>query len=177
MNADLPQQPPRPPSGPVVLRPADRSDRAVLENLGQLYRHDLSEALALLPNVDGTFNNRRLDSFRTGVDPEQRAWLIIVAGRLGGFVMTKPNDEGRMTIADFFVIRALRRTGVGFEAARLALAEHRGPWSIGFQTYNPGVQTFWSRVATDAVGDAWSTHDDAPVEGRPPDTWITFTTA
>jgi len=37
----------------------------VLENLGQLLRHDLSEAYGLLPNADGTFNNRHLDLFRT----------------------------------------------------------------------------------------------------------------
>jgi predicted acetyltransferase len=141
---------PRPPSGPVVLVPANRSDRAVLENLGQLYRHDLSEAYGHLPNADGTFNNRRLDSFRTGVDPEHRAWLITVAGKLGGFVMTKPADDGATSIADFFVVRALRRTRVGQEAARLAIAQYPGRWRIGFQSYNPGAPRFWSLVATDA---------------------------
>jgi len=119
----------------------------VLENLGQLYRHDLSEAYGHLPNPDGTFNNRRLDLFRT--DPERRAWLINVA---------------------------LRRTGVGREAARQVLAMFPGRWSIAFQTYNPGAQRFWSQVASDAVGDAWRTYDDPPPAGRPPDTWITFQT-
>ena len=130
-----------------------------------------------MPNADGTFNNRRLDQFRTGTDPEFRAWLVDVAGRLGGFVMSHPTDDGGRTIADFFVVRALRRTGVGREVARQAIAMYPGPWHIGLQSYNPGVQSFWSQVATDAVGDAWSTHDDPPVEGRPPDSWITFTTA
>jgi predicted acetyltransferase len=165
--------PPRPPSEPVELVSVDRSARAVLENLGQLYRHDLSEALAHLPNPDGTFNNRRLDAFR--LDPEIRAWLIMVAGRLGGFVMTRPID-GDMTICDFFVVRALRRTGVGREAARLVLRERHGRWRVGFQNYNPGARAFWSGVATEAAGDTWTTYDDPPVEGRPPDSWIAFTT-
>jgi len=52
----------------------------VLENLGQLYRHDLSEAYGHLPNPDGTFNNRRLDLFLAGIDPALRAWLITAAG-------------------------------------------------------------------------------------------------
>lgn len=173
-TAGSPRRPPRPPSGPVELVPVDRSHRAVLENLGQLYRHDLSEAYGLLPNPDGTFNNRRLDLFRT--DPRRRAWLINVAGHLGGFVMTAPADDGSTTISDFFVVRALRRTGVGREAARQVLAMFPGRWSIGFQSYNPGVQRFWTQVASDAVGDAWRTHDDPPAQGRPPDTWITFQT-
>jgi predicted acetyltransferase len=152
----------------------DRSARSVLENLGQLYRHDLSEALAHLPNPDGTFNNRRLDAFR--VDPAYRAWLIMVAGRLGGFVMIRPRDDGSMSVMDFFVVRALRRTGVGRAAALLVLREHQGRWRIGFQSYNPGAREFWSSIATEVAGDTWTTHDDPPVDGRPPDSWICFTT-
>lgn len=167
---------PRPPAEPVELVPVDRSHRAVLENLGQLYRYDLSEPYGHLPNADGTFNNRRLDRFLAGVDPEHRAWLIKVAGAVGGFVMTKPTADGGTSIDDFFVVRALRRSGVGTKAARQVIAMFPGPWSIGFQSYNPGVQRFWTQLAQSFVGDAWEMHDDAPVAGRPPDTWITFRT-
>jgi predicted acetyltransferase len=146
----------------------------VLENLGQLYRHDLSEAYGHLPNPDGTFNNRRLDLFLAGADPGRRAWLVTAAGSVGGFVMTSPAGDGGTSISDFFVVRALRRTGVGREAARQVIAMTPGRWSIGFQSYNPGARRFWSRVASDAAGDSWATHDDPPVAGRPPDTWITF---
>jgi len=167
--------PTHPPARPVELIPVDRSHRAVLENLGQLYRYDLSEAYRHLPNLDGKFNNRRLDLFLAEVDPQHRAWLVTVAGALGGFVMTAPTSTGDMSISDFFIVRALRRTGVGRAAAGQVLAFHPGPWSIGFQSYNPGVQRFWSQVASDAVGDTWATHDDPPTAGRPSDSWITFT--
>ena len=153
----------------------DRSHRAVLENLGQLYRHDLSEANGHLPNPEGTLNNRRVDLFLAGADPEYRAWLITTAGRLGGFVMTAPDERGERegrSVSDFFVVRALRRTGVGREAARQAIALFPGWWSIGFQSYNPGVQRFWSQVATDVAGDQWTSYDDPPVAGRPPGYWV-----
>jgi predicted acetyltransferase len=176
MNSEASLGPPRPASTPVALTPASRSDRAVLENLGQLFCHDLSEAYGLLPNADGTFNNRRLDEFRAGADPERQAWLIKVADGLGGFAMTRQTDDGGTTISDFFVVRALRRAGVGREAARLIIAKFPGRWRIAFQSCNPGAQRFWSQVATDAAGDNWSTHDDPPVDGRPPDSWITFKT-
>lgn len=185
MPDSSPSRPPRPASEPVELVTVDRSHRAVLENLGQLYRHDLSEALGHLPNPDGTFNNRRLDLFLAGADPEHRAWLITAAGRVGGFVMTAPDERGEpgarsgrggISISDFFVVRALRRTGVGREAARQAIALFPGWWSIGFQSYNPGVQRFWSQVATDVAGDQWTTYDGPPVTGRPPDSWIVFRT-
>jgi len=168
--------PPRPPAEPVELRPAARTDRAVLGNLGQLYRHDLSEAYRHPPNPDGTFNNRRLDLFLAGADPQQRAWLITASGALGGFVMTAPGPGSGMSISDLFIVRALRRWGVGREAARQVIAMTPGLWSIGFQRYNPGAERFWTQVASDAAEDTWTTHDDPPVEGRPPDTWITFRT-
>jgi len=160
----------------VELIPIDRSHRAVLENLGQLYRHDLSEAYRHLPNPDGTFNNRRLDLFLAGTDPAHRAWLITAAGSLCGFLMTAPADSGGTSISDFFIVRALRRSGVGREAARQVIAMTPGRWSIGFQSYNPGAQRFWSQVASDAAGDNWAIHNDPPVASRPPDTWITFQT-
>jgi predicted acetyltransferase len=169
--------PPRPPSRPVALVEVDRSHRAVLSNLGQLYRYDLSEPYGHLPNDDGSFNDRQLDRFLAGADPEHRTWLITVAGRTAGFVMTIPAEGGGTSIAGFFVVRALRRTGVGREAAALAVALFPGRWSIAFQRYNPGVEKFWSRVATDAAGDRWEIRDGPRPQTRPPDTWITFSTS
>ncbi|MGW3891499.1 GNAT family N-acetyltransferase [Micromonospora chokoriensis] len=169
--------PPRPPSTPVDLIPVDRSHRAVLSNLGQLYRHDLSEAYGHLPNDDGTFNDRPLDRFLAGVDPQCHAWLITAAGRTAGFVMTTPAEGGGMSIASFFVVRALRRTGVGRAAAVHVISLSPGRWRIGFQRYNPGVEAFWSTVATQVSGTTWEIYDGPTAETRPPETFISFTTS
>ncbi len=170
-------RPPAPATAPIELVAVDRSSRSVLENLGQLYRHDLSEGLGHLPNDDGTFNNRRLDVFRSGADPTMRAWLIRVGGRLGGFVMTSTDGQGRHHIGDFFIVRALRRSGVGREVIGRVLAAQPGPWWIGFQDYNAGAREFWIAVATQTVGDAWWI-EHHPVPGLPhlpPDSFIGFT--
>jgi predicted acetyltransferase len=176
--ADSPLLPPRPASQPVELIPVGRSHRAVLGNLGQLYRHDLSGPYGLVPNLDGTFNNRRLDLFLAEADPAVGAWLIMAAGSLGGFVMTAPADGGGRSISDFFIVRALRRCGVGREAACQVIAMTPGPWRIAFQAYNPGAQRFWSQVASDAVGDQWAMHDDPSglQDTWKVDTWVTFQT-
>jgi predicted acetyltransferase len=91
--------------------------------------------------------------------------------------MTIPAKDGGTSIAGFFVVRAWRRAGVGREAAVQAIAMFPGRWSIAFQRYSPGVEKFWSAVATDAVGNRWDMLDGPRPENRPPDTWITFTTA
>jgi predicted acetyltransferase len=90
--------------------------------------------------------------------------------------MTMRAEGGGQMISDFFVVRAMRRTGVGREAARQVIAMLPGRWAIGFQACSPGVRRFWSTVAADACGRNWETHDDPPVAGRPPDSWITFQT-
>lgn len=111
----------------------------MLSNLGQLYRYDLAAAYRPLPNDDGTFHNRRLDVFLSGLDTGLRAWLVHAGGRLAGFAMVRTADDGTHSVADFFVVRALRRSGVGRTAAREVLAMFPGPWRIAFQRYNPGA--------------------------------------
>ncbi len=172
--------PPRPAASPVDLVRATRSDRAVLSNLGQLYRHDLSEGMGLLPNADGTFNNRRLDAFFVADDPSARGWLIRVAGQTAGFVLTHADDAGGHTggqvLGDFFVVRALRRTGVGMTAAVAVMRARPGRWTVGFQDYNRGARAFWTRVATAVAGENWSL-EHRPVPGKPelpPDSWLTI---
>ena len=160
----------------MTLTEVDRSHRAVLSNLGQLYRYDLAAGYRHLPNDDGTFNNRRLDAFLAGLDPTLRAWLVHAGGRLAGFAMVRTADDGTHSVADFFVVRTLRRSGVGRTVARDLVALFPGPWRIAFQRYNPGAEDFWTAVAREAVGDAFELADDAPVEGRPPDTWLSFRT-
>lgn len=169
-----PQRPPRPPSETVELVEVDRSHRAVLENLGQLYRHDLSEAYRHLPNQDGTFNNRRLDLFRT--DPERRAWLINVAGRLGGFVMTAPADQRWHHNQ-----RLLRRTRTSSHrnGTRSRAASHRhvpGTMEHRLPVLQPRRTASLVTGGIRRSGRRLGIYDDPPVEGRPPDTWITFQT-
>jgi predicted acetyltransferase len=154
----------------------DRSHRAVLGNLGQLYRYDLAATYGQLPNPDGTYNNRRLDRLLAAADPDTQAWLITVAGGLGGFVMVSRAADGT-SITDFFVVRALRRTGVGRAAAGQVIAMVRGQWRITFQADNPGVEHFWRQVAADAVGQRWRQSEVASASGLPPDVCLTFDTS
>jgi predicted acetyltransferase len=169
-------RPPPLPSAPVELVAVTRAARGVLTRLGQLFRYDLSASYRLPPNPDGTFNDRQTDLFLAGEDGH-RAWLVYAGGHLAGYTITRSTDGGGRGIAAFLVVAAFRRSGVGRAAAAQVLADAPGRWHIAFQDYNPGARPFWQHVATDAVGPAWRTYDDAPREGRPADSWITFDTS
>jgi predicted acetyltransferase len=71
----------------------------------------------------------------------------------------------------FFVVRALRRHGVGRVAARELLHRVPGEWGIAFQDANPGARAFWEQVAVDVVGDRWRV-EEPDTDQDPPDVWI-----
>jgi predicted acetyltransferase len=156
----------------VTVREVAGESRAVIERLAQLERHDLSEFRGTLPNADGVYEVRWLPLFFE--DAERRTYLIECDGALAGFALTRPLDGGVTSLTAFFVVRALRRRGVGRKAALELLRQRPGKWGIAFQEENPGAARFWRRVATDAVGPAW-VEEPRPVPGQPdlpPDIWI-----
>ena len=109
-------------------------------------------------------------------DPSAQGWLIRVAGQTAGFVLTRADGTGGQVLGDFFVVRALRRARVGLTAATAVMRATPGRWTLGFQDYNPGARSFWTRVATAVAGHTW-TLEHQPVPGKPelpPDSWLTI---
>ena len=151
----------------VRLREVGDEARGTLENLWQLYRHDLSESRDYLPESDGRFALKWLDHHLA--TPGARSYLIDVDGALGGFVLVQPWERGGLTVHDFFVVRALRRKGIGLAAAIATLRTEPGRWMVGYQDYNPGAQPFWERVAHEVAGDDWHVEQGGTPPGRRPD--------
>ncbi|MEU6767574.1 GNAT family N-acetyltransferase [Streptomyces sp. NPDC046853] len=149
----------------------------MVEQLAQLYRHDLSEFLGYLPEADGTFAFRTLPLFFD--EPEREVLLIEYGSAPAGFVLTRPLPDGATSIGAFFVVRALRRRGVGQQAALRLLRCRPGRWAIAFQEANAGAARFWRGVATAAVGSAWreETRPVVTADGStvPDDHWILLT--
>ncbi|MGW6062292.1 GNAT family N-acetyltransferase [Streptomyces sp. NPDC055189] len=164
---------------PLTIRPATAELRPVVEQLAQLYRHDLSEFLGHLPAPDGTFGFGALPRFFD--EPERQALLIRHGAAPAGFILTRPLPRGATSISAFFVVRALRRRGVGRQAALQLLHSRPGAWAIAFQEANAGAARFWRGVATAAVGSAWQ-EETRPVPPPAPatlpdDHWIMLNTA
>ena len=138
--------------------------RPVLERLWQLYLHDLSEFRDSHPNEDGLFKTARLDAF---LEPsaDRRAYLVRRNGSPAGFVLVGGLEAGPHRIDEFFVVRSVRRAGVGRAAAAAALVRHPGRWAIGFQNENPTAARFWRRLASELGSDVGE--ELRPVPGKP----------
>ena len=129
------------PSPRVTVCPATAEEWPVVERLAQLERHDLSQFRGYVPRADGTYAFDTLDLFRT--EPGRQAWLIRYGLTLAGFALTRPLESGGTSMYAFFIVRGLRRHGVGLQAARELLRLIPGVWGIAFQDENAGAQPFW----------------------------------
>ena len=150
-------------------------DRLVLGRLWQLYAHDLSELRGALPDAEGLFRAGRLPTYLT--DADRACHLVVHQDAVAGFGLVRGLASGPRVLGEFFVVRAVRRAGVGAAAARLLLQAYPGRWEVAFQEANAGAARFWRRVATDVAGEGW--HEEArSVPDKPevpPDTWLTLT--
>jgi len=134
----------------VVLEPATLRDTAVLSNLLELYSHDLSDVFALEPGADGRFGYGKLPLYWS--EPENRFPFLIRAGaRLAGFALVTrgspaSDDPNDFDIAEFFVLRRHRRSGVGRQAAFLLWSRFAARWIVRVSEGNRKGLRFWANV-------------------------------
>ncbi|WP_130797444.1 GNAT family N-acetyltransferase [Streptomyces otsuchiensis] len=153
-------------------RPADETDRAPLERLWLMFRHDLSAHSGVLPCADGTFRSDRLDTALTS--PGWAPYVLECSDRPVGLALVRGLDEPTRVLSEFFVVAGARGRGIGQQAAQDVMALWPGVWEVAFQPGNTGAARFWRRVATAVAGGRW-TEEQRPVPGRPdaaPDHWI-----
>jgi predicted acetyltransferase len=135
----------------VSLETATAADLPLLSNLLELYIHDLSAAF---PGVelgpDGRFGYPQLG--RYWAEPERRfPFLIRCGGRVAGFALVTrgspaTEDPEVFDVAELFVLRSYRRSGVGRRAAFLLWSRLPGRWIVRVSEGNPGAIPFWSGV-------------------------------
>lgn len=154
----------------VVLEPAGPQDERLLANLLELYSHDLSEVFDIEPGPDGRFGYEYLPLYWT--EPDRRFPFLIRSGtRIVGFVLAMRgspvmDDPDVLDIAEFFVLRRHRRSGIGRRAAFLLWDRLPGRWTVRVSEENRAALPFWSKVIAEYSGGT-------AVEARPPG-WRVF---
>lgn len=139
----------------VDVTVAQPHERAVLDNLLQLYIHDFSEHLAAdrpegdLGN-DGRFPAYPLDAYwreRTHVP-----LLVRLNGSLVGLaLLNNSSHTGRAVernMAEFFIVRRHRRGGVGTAAAQAIFSRYPGQWEAAVARRNVAALPFWRNAVT-----------------------------
>jgi predicted acetyltransferase len=162
------------PSETVTLTPASRAEQPILARLLALYLHDLSVFFPIAPDPDGRFVYPRLSAYWE--EPEARFPFMVRAGsELAGFALATRGspasaDPGVYDVAEFFVLRGLRRTGVGRRAAELLWSRLPGRWVVRVLERNEPALPFWRAAIAEHTGGAFR-EETRSLGGRP---WRVF---
>jgi predicted acetyltransferase len=145
----------------VSLDAAGPADAAALSNLLELYTHDLSAAFRHVElGPDGRFGYPKLPLYWS--EPERRFAFLVRAGeRLVGFALATRgspavDDPDVFDVAEFFVLRAHRREGVGRRAAILLWQTLPGKWILRASELNPSALLFWQSVIAEFTHGAFA---------------------
>jgi len=143
----------------------------VLRNLLELYIHDLSDIFRIELGPEGRFGYEKLHLY--WAEPAVRhAFLIKSGNSVAGFALVtrgspaSDNSED-LDVAEFFVLRGHRRSGVGRRAAMALWDGMPGYWVVRVSGANRAGLAFWNKVIRSyASGDF--------VQSEQPDGWHVF---
>ena len=155
----------------VEITQATPDDAPMLAALAELYIYDFTEFTAEDPGDDGRFPTDWLA--RMWTEPEHYAFVARVDGKLAGFALVRRgsefgNDSLPWNMAEFFVMRKYRRTGVGRTLATSMFDRFRGTWEVHQIAKNTPAQAFWRRIIGDYTSGAYEERVlDDPTRGGP----------
>ncbi len=145
----------------VELEEAVLADAPVLANLLSLYLHDFSEFVGGTPGPDGRFSYDWLPQYFE--EPGRTALFIKSEGGLAGFALVSAGSAVTgapevWDLSEFFVVRGLRRNGIGLAAASAVFSRFSGDWEVRALDRNRGAAEFWTRTVSQHTSDSFETH-------------------
>jgi len=136
-----------------ALRIASLDDKPVIDNLLQLYMHDLSDYVPASIGPDGRFTYPYLDRYwsEQGEAEGRVPFIFKVNGEPSGFALKNSfsclgQPPPTSNVAEFFVLRKWRRQGIGKAAAFALFDRFAGYWEVTQLRANEPAHGFWLRV-------------------------------
>jgi predicted acetyltransferase len=148
----------------VSIRDARNSheDREWIRAVYRDYLAELSASKTGLFPVLGEWGDRE-NEFLAGwfADPGAHPFVILSGGHRIGFALVArppvfPRTDVQYRMAEFFVVEAARRRGVGASAAWLLFNRFAGDWEVLEDEHNRPALQFWRRVITRQTNGRYS---------------------
>ncbi len=86
-------------------------------------------------------------------EADHHPFLIKVDGRLAGLALVKTVSEV-WDMAEFFILRAYRRRGIGIKVAHQVWRRFPGRWQVRVMDSNRTALTFWQRAIASLTCEA-----------------------
>ncbi len=146
---------PEKPRPNIEIIPASVEQKAILANLLELYMYDFCEFVDLEIGPDGRFGYSDLDIYWT--EPARHPFLVYVDTRLAGFTLIDGLPRGApgvtvWDVAEFFILRRYRRTGIGTQVAHQVWKRFPGRWEVRVIVSNEPAYRFWGRAIKSFAG-------------------------
>lgn len=135
----------------VEVIPAPAAQQATIANLLELYAHDFSGFHPVQLGEDGRFGYASLPLYWS--EEGRHPFLVRADGRLAGFVLVKKVDAG-WDLAEFFVVRGARRSGVGTRVAHEIWRRFPGAWVVRVMEANGSAERLWAGAVASFAGKA-----------------------
>jgi predicted acetyltransferase len=133
----------------LEITSATSEEQPVLSNLYQLYIHDFTDFVEQPLGSGGRFDYDPLPQYWT--EAQRFPLMFRVNGKLAGFALVKRGSDFSKSpevwdMADFFVVRGLRRKGIGLSATQSIWALFPGVWEIRVIPTNIPARDFWTKA-------------------------------
>ncbi|WP_028549328.1 GNAT family N-acetyltransferase [Paenibacillus sp. UNC451MF] len=134
----------------MELEPISYEEKSVLRHIMELYQYDMSE---FEDNIDvnsyGLYGYKYIDNYWT--EEGRSAYFVKVEGKIAGFALVReheplPDGTPCYSIAEFFIMRAYRKKGIGYQTAQQIFSKFQGRWSLSYLKRNVVSERFWRKV-------------------------------
>lgn len=131
----------------IEVLSATISDKPIIRQMLELFKHDLSEFENTDLDEHGHFGYPYLDYYWG--EANRYPSLIRVNGKLAGFVLVNQYTslpDSQYSVAEFFILRKYRKCGIGRQVAVYIFDRFCGRWEIRRVQTNIIAQQFWHSV-------------------------------
>jgi len=140
----------------VTIEKVDIDQKPILKQLMELYLYDFSEFDNDDVDEHGFYGYKYLDYY--WVEPDRHPFFIKVNEKYAGFALVRKiqdSDQNQYSMAEFFIMKKYRKTGIGTKAAMMVFNEFPGDWEIAVLEENIPAQFFWKNVISSYTNNAY----------------------
>lgn len=135
----------------VLLKQIEKKDINLLDNLMQLYLHELSE------NFKIDFNDKTC-KYEYDLNPyfeNNKAYFILNENNIVGFILVDIYEED-FEISEIFILNNYKRQGIAKEAVFKMFDMYNGNWTIKVVPNSKIAESFWYNVIKEYTNNNFS---------------------
>lgn len=129
-----------------TLKVISENEKETLNKFMQFYFYDFSEFLPIDIEDNGLFKDYSELEYYFSDRDSHFPYFIEVEGKMAGFVLVKREADGTYSIAEFFIMKRYRKSGLGKLVACQIFDMYKGNWYVMQIEPNLPAQAFWRKV-------------------------------